>query len=312
MAIVKALKLMNKGDAFTGYYLLNSVETRPTKTGKDYLKMVLSDMTGTIDGKQWDMPIVAPEAGNPVYVEGTVDEYNGAKSVTVQNIRTVKLTDVPDPTCLVKTAKTSFSAMYYEIRDTAETIEDEAVRQMVVGILDESKEKMMTIPAAQKNHHAYLGGLLQHTRDMMRNAIDYCERYPEIKRDILLAATILHDIGKLEEFSLSPLGTVTEYSLEGQLIGHIVLGYTRVKAACEKSGVSQDKTLQITHAILAHHGRLEWGSPVVPKTLEAHVLHSIDNTNAQIDMIVGVMENTEPGHMSERVGPIGSFYNPAE
>ena len=184
-------------------------------------------------------------------------------------------------------------------------------RRIVHNILGKYQEAFFEYPAAKRHHHAFVGGLSYHTLSMLRLAKSIAGQYPQINRSLLFAGVIIHDIGKTMELS-GAIGT--EYTLKGNLLGHIVIMDEEITKACEELGIdeNQEEVLLLKHLVLAHHGKLEYGSPVRPQLLEAEVLHHIDLLDATITMMSNALDKTEPGAFSERVFGLDnrSFYKP--
>ncbi len=174
-------------------------------------------------------------------------------------------------------------------------------------------EAFFTFPAAKTNHHAFAGGLSFHTLSILRLAKSVVEQYEGINAPLLYAGTILHDLGKTEELS-GPVST--SYTVAGNLIGHISLVDGEIVAACQtlKLDSEQEDVLLLRHVVLAHHGMLEYGSPVTPHVLEAEILHRLDEMDASIMMIQGALAHTKPGEFSEKVFGLDkrNFYKSAE
>ncbi len=180
-------------------------------------------------------------------------------------------------------------------------------------LLKEYHDEFFKFPAAKSNHHAYAGGLAFHTLSILRLAKAVTEQYEEVDKALLYAGTILHDLGKVLELS-GPVATT--YTLAGNLIGHIVLVDEEIVKACAalKIELEGEDAILLRHMILAHHGLLEYGSPVQPHLLEADILHQLDNLDASIQMLKKSLAHTEPGNFSERIfGMEGrNFYQPKQ
>lgn len=300
----KTVALLAPGDEFEGFYLLRSAEVRNTVSGKPFLTMKLADKTGEIDAKLWDYsgPIGHADEGNVVKVRGVVSEYRGAPQVNVGRLRLAKDGDVYDPEALVPCAPIDAQETMARLRTLVESIADEDYRTVSLLLLDRHAERLLTIPAGKSMHHAFRSGLLMHTYSMLRLADFLAELYAgTVDRSLLLAATLLHDLGKEREFSLSPLGLVSEYSLSGQLLGHLVMGAQEVMQAAQELGLPEEKTILLGHMLISHHGEPEYGAAVRPACAEAELLSYIDRIDSRMEICRTALEETPVGAFSERL-----------
>ena len=201
--------------------------------------------------------------------------------------------------------------MEEEVNQIMFDITNPYLRRIVHNILKKYQEAFFEFPAAKRHHHAFVGGLSFHTVSMLRLAKAIATQYTQINRSLLYSGVILHDIGKTMELT-GAIGT--EYTLKGNLLGHIVIIDEEITKACEELCIdeNQEDVLLLKHVVLAHHGKLEYGSPVRPQLLEAEVLHHIDLLDATITMMSNALDKTEPGAFSERVFGLDnrSFYKP--
>lgn len=179
------------------------------------------------------------------------------------------------------------------VRSTIEGLQDPRLRALGILFLEEQGERFARAAAARQNHHARRGGLLEHTAQMMRSAQGVCAAYPELNRDLILAAILFHDAGKLWETCPPESGFGIGYHLSGELLGHICIGIELVNAMWRRLPLedwkdvvppSEEVRLHLLHIIASHHGELEFGSPVLPKTPEAMAVHYIDNLDARMEM----------------------------
>lgn len=300
----KTVALLAPGDEFEGFYLLRSAEVRNTVSGKPFLTMKLADKTGEIDAKLWDYsgPIGHADEGNVVKVRGVVSEYRGTPQVNVGRLRLAKDGDEYDPEALVPCAPIDAQETMTRLRTLVESIADEDYRAVSLLLLDRHAERLLTIPAGKSMHHAFRSGLLMHTYSMLRLADFLAELYAgTVDRSLLLAGTLLHDLGKEREFSLSPLGLVSEYSLSGQLLGHLVMGAQEVMQAAQELGLPEEKTILLGHMLISHHGEPEYGAAVRPACAEAELLSYIDRIDSRMEICRTALEETPVGAFSERL-----------
>ena len=294
---------LQKDMRFEGFLLIRSAEKRKDSKGNDYVDMNLTDRTGEINCKIWNwMPEAeVPEAGTPIKVRGLIQEYNGRLQLRVEKWRPATDEDPVDMNSLVPCAPRKPDEMMREIRETIDSFENEDLRKLTEGMLEIAGDKLRWFPAAQRMHHAERSGLLQHTTDMLRLARNLLEVYPWLNRDLLLAGVIIHDLGKIEEMKSDQTGNVTDYTRDGQLLGHLVRGITNLNRVAEKTGVTGEAVVLLEHMLLSHHGESEYGSPKPPMFPEAEALHWIDILDARMNTIKTAMDKTPPGAFSEKI-----------
>lgn len=295
---------MRLGDAFEGFYVLKAAQQKTSQNGKPFLNATLSDATGAMDAKVWDYPgpLGAQDAGSVVRVRGSVGEFRGALQLTIERIRLADERDDYDCADLVPVAPVDADAAVAEVASLLASLEDSDYRAVAQALLEKHEAAFRRIPAAKSVHHGFLGGLLMHTLNMLRQADFLARLYaPTVDRSLLLAGTFLHDLGKTREFSFSPLGLVTDYSAEGQLLGHLVLGAQEAAETAKALGVPEEKSILLQHLILSHHGEPEFGAAVVPQCLEAELLSLIDRVDSRVEIYRETFENMESGEFSPRV-----------
>lgn len=299
--MIKEILLLPANEKVTGYFIVENIR-KTSASNQPALSFKLSDVSGTIPAKMWQLPANVPEEGKAVYIEGTVDVYKDSRSLKVTSIRAVPKGDVPNLADLVPYAAVSGEINYWFIHNFAEkNIIDEPLRRVVLGALDNRRNNLMAWPGAKMIHHDSIGGLMEHTANMLRMAEKVVECYGKVNTDILYSAVILHDTAKLREFNLSEMGLVSEYSIAGELLGHITLGVMETANACSKEHVSKENSLMLCHAIAAHHGKPEFGSATMPKTKEAIILHYLDMLDSRLNVVDKALEATEPGQMSDKM-----------
>ena len=288
---------------YEGFLLIRSAEKRKDSKGSDYVDMNLTDRTGEINCKiwNWDPEAAAPEAGQPIKVRGTIQEYNGRLQLRVEKWRLTTNEDPVDMNALVPCAPRRPEDMMQEITDTVARFTNNDLKKLTCGMLSLAGERLKWFPAAQRMHHAERSGLLHHTTDMLRLANGLLEIYPWLNRDLLLAGVIIHDLGKIEEMKSDQTGNVTDYTRDGQLLGHLVRGITNLNRVAEETGVTGESVVLLEHMLLSHHGESEYGSPKPPMFAEAEALHWIDIMDARMNTMKTVTDKTPPGAFSERI-----------
>lgn len=255
-------------------FLLHDVVRRQSKDGRPFLLTTLRDRTGQMAGVYWDVPLsvdVWARPGLAVLVSGRVNLYKDALQV---NISELERANGLDMTAFLPASRRPLGEMRAELGEVIETLaapwRELAARLLLEGAL---AERFAVAPAARGMHHAYVGGLLEHTLSMAAVARLLATHYPYVNIDLLLSGVLLHDLGKADSYSLDEgFG----HSDDGRLVGHILRGALLIERAAAELAFPADEQQQLLHLIAAHHGTLEWGSPVVPRTLEAVLLHQID------------------------------------
>lgn len=259
------------------------------KQGK-FLSLVLGDKTGEMDAKVWEKgeELAATFAlYDFIMVKGVITKYNQKLQITVENLKKVSIKD-KDLIHFLPVSPREPAEMWSEMEKEIETIKNLHLRQLVDLVFsdEELKDKFQRAPAAKSHHQAYLGGLLEHTLNVMQVAKKIGESYKEIDVDLLLTGALFHDIGKTEEFSYD---RVIDYSNSGRLLGHIVMGINLIDKKIEAiKEFPETLRLKVLHMIVSHHGKYEWQSPKRPKFLEAAILHQADNLDAEVDKFIKV------------------------
>lgn len=291
---------LSTGLKFEGFLLVRSSDQRVGKGGSKYLDMNLADRTGEINCKKWDgtMP---PAVGSVIKVRGLVEEYNGRLQMRVELMRASTEADNVDLSRLIPCAPESPEAMRREIDETIDRFTSEDLKKIVREMLRLAGDKLAWFPAAQRLHHAERSGLLHHTVGMLRTAEHIIAAYPFLKGDLLRAGVILHDLSKISEMKSDELGNVTDYTRDGQLIGHLVRGVARLSEAAKNVGVEGEVVVLLEHMIISHHGEPDFGSPKLPMFPEAEVLHWIDLLDARMNEMQGIMERVPAGAFSEKI-----------
>ena len=273
---------IKRDDRFEGYLIVRSAEQRASANGKNYLDMTLADKSGSINAKMWDGTVQPPLAGSIVKVRATGNEFNGRMQLRVEKIRAAENRDPVDMSALIPCAPRDPNEMLGEVVRAADHIADPDLRRITCELLDRAGDKLLTFPAAKQMHHAERSGLLHHTTTMLRAANAIMSVYPQLNASLLIAGVIVHDLAKIDEMDADTLGLVSDYSVDGKLIGHIVRGVVNIQLAAEKTKANPGKALLLQHMVLSHHGIPEYGSPLAPKFPEAEVLNTIDTLDARL------------------------------
>lgn len=292
---------LTKDQRFEGFLLVRTSDQRTGGNGAKYLDMNLADRTGEINAKVWDGNVPPPAPGTVVKVRGGTLEYNGRLQLRVEKLRTVADGDEVDMSSLTPCAPEAPESMLTEIEAAVDAFQSEPLRRLTRELLRRFDEKLRYYPAAQRIHHAERSGLLHHTTGMLRTARAIIQVYPWLNSDLLFAGVILHDLCKTEEMDSDQMGVVRDYSREGLLLGHLVLGVARIQEAANDLGITGEPVLLLEHMMLSHHGEAEYGSPRKPMFPEAEVLHWIDLLDARMNEMQTALDKLKPGVFSEKI-----------
>ncbi|MBR0139000.1 MAG: HD domain-containing protein [Firmicutes bacterium] len=311
---------LETGSSITEFFMVKALGLKTGANSKQYLDVTLGDSSGEINGKKWDVgddesvTLSALSEGDMVKVRGQVIEWNGIKQLRIGKIRKYDPeTDQLDMNDYVKAAPEDPEAMYQYILAKAISIGDEELKSMAVKFLRDNKKRLLYYPAAMRNHHAELGGLLYHIKRMLMMGEKACDVYTFLKKDWVVCGVILHDMEKLNELQSNELGVSPGYSFEGKMLGHIAQGVKAVEKMAEELGISEEKKIMLEHMILSHHYEPEFGSPVKPLFAEAELLHYLDMTDAKLFDFEEALVPVKPGEFSERVRTLDgrTLYKPS-
>jgi 3'-5' exoribonuclease len=277
---------LSEGQQVKEIYLCKKIIPAQTKAGKTYWTVVLQDKTGTVDGKIWDPSsagIGEFEALDYIWVVGEVTVFNGMNQLNIRQVRKAGEGEYVAADYL-PCSERDVKEMYNELLALISTIQAPYMKKLLSHFFIEDAEFQKNFcfhSAAKSVHHGFVGGLLEHTLSVATICDFYANHYGYLDRDLLLTAAICHDIGKISELSPYP---ENDYTDEGQLLGHIVIGATMVRDAIRQiPDFPQVKANELVHCILAHHGELEFGSPKKPALAEAIALSFADNTDAKME-----------------------------
>lgn len=287
---------LNDGDTVTDFFAVTDCAKRTTRSNKPYLAVQLADATGTIVGRVWDNV----EKLHPALTSGTIaritakiENYQGELQMNIIDARKTTEKDAIDQSDFMPQTPHDIDLLLEQLLDIKNSVGDASIRTLLDCFFShtETVQAFRMHPAAKKMHHAYIGGLLEHTLSVTKLCLQIAENYSYVNRDILIAGALLHDIGKLHEMAYD---VATEYTVHGSLVGHLTIGSQMVDEAAKNSKeISKETLWQIQHLILSHHGHLEFGSPVIPATIEAFILHHADILDAQLFQAQNAIESDE-------------------
>lgn len=309
---MRNVEKLNPGDSVENFFLIHRATQGVTAQGKDYMTLFLQDKSGDIEAKLWtvskeDMQILKPET--IVWVKGDVINYRGRKQMKVNQFRLANPEDGFKTQDFVDGAPLSPDEIQENISHYILDIENANLQRITRHLLKKYQDKFFTYPAASSHHHNFASGLSYHVLTMLEIAKSLCNIYPLLNRSLLYSSIILHDLGKVRELS-GPVATT--YTVEGNLLGHISIASDEVAEASKELGIDGEEVMLLRHMILAHHGKMEFGSPKLPHLKEAEILFFIDNIDAKMNMFEKAFKKTDKGQFTERIFGMENrqFYNP--
>ena len=282
---------LKEGDNVSEVYLCKTKQALKTKAGKNYYSLILQDKTGTIDTKIWELNsgIEHFEALDFIKVDGQVTTFQGTLQLNVRRVRKMQ-EGTYDPANYMPVSRFDIDTMYKELTGYIMRLAHPYLKALAESFFIKDAQFIKDFKshsAAKSVHHGFVGGLLEHTLSVVKLCDFYTTRYPMLNKDLLITAAMFHDIGKTKELSLFP---ANDYTDEGQLIGHIVIGVEMIHDRIrEIPGFPKTLENELKHCIVAHHGELEYGSPKKPALMEAMALNLADNTDAKMETMTELL-----------------------
>lgn len=301
------IALFKINDEVTDFFLVNHIAVKVGSNKKQFLDLLLADNSGEISAKKWDVAneeldsLNEIKLGDFVKIKASVTEWNGMKQLKVMKVRKAVDQDELDKKDYIKAAPEDPEDMYEFLLAKANGIEDSDYRKLSTYLLETNKDELMYYPAASSNHHAELAGLLYHIKRMLIMGEKVCEVYTELNRDMIITGVIMHDIEKLTEMISDENGVVSEYSFEGQMLGHLVQGVKLIDKLADEWEMPYEKKIMLEHMMISHHYEPEFGSPKRPLFPEAEILHYLDIMDARVYDMDEALYGVEPGKFSDRV-----------
>lgn len=312
--MTKLLANYQDSEHVDSFALIKSADVRLTKNGKTYIGLVFSDRSGDLPGNLWDATeeqITRFVPGKIVKLQGVRGSYHDQPQVQITNVRLTESGEPENPSDFMVHAPIKEADMDDALNDYILLIVNPTWNRLVRRLFTQYHDAFLRYPAAKSNHHAFAGGLAFHSLSIAKLAKGVAGQYPQLNQELLIAGALLHDLGKTIELS-GPVAT--QYTLSGNLIGHITLIDEQIVLAARelKFDLQDEDLILLRHVVLSHHGILEYGSPVRPVVMEAEVLHQLDELDAGIQMMSGVLEKTADGSFSDRVFGLDNrkFYKP--
>lgn len=299
----KKIEDFNIEERIDGFFMIKDIEIRTSTNGNRFLDITLTDNTGDVNAKLWDFRGEDEEyqQNSIIKIRGDISQWQGKKQVKILKIRNKEANDDVNIEDFVQAAPLAGEDMYETILDYINNMKNEDIKRLTEYIVNENKNQLLFYPAAKKNHHSIRSGLLYHILRMLKTGESLADIYDFINRDLLYAGIILHDMAKIQEMNSNELGIVSEYTTEGQLLGHLIQGIKNISKVSEKLGIDNEVSLLIEHMILSHHYYPEYGSPKKPMIPEGQLLHYIDTIDANMYDMDKALKEVED---KEFTGPI--------
>lgn len=293
------IRNVKEGERLIGFFLIKEIQKKIANNGSLYFDLLLGDRTGIIAAKLWDISEQQEETFEVkkiVKIDGLITLFRNQKQLQIQRIRLATPEDKVELVDVVQSTDTSREELWQELRMFIGEIESPTLGKVVKSILGSKdvRDRLTTIPAGKKMHHAYYGGLLEHIVTLLHAASSLLHIYPHLNKDLILTTCLLHDLGKTKEL-IDPISP--QYSTEGELIGHLVLGIELINEAAREVGIPSDdkELLALKHCILSHHGEVDlgYGSAVSGKIPEALFFHYLDQIDAKLNAMKMAMQASE-------------------
>lgn len=293
---MRYIETLHEGDRITSVYMCKQKSSATTKTGKSYENVIIQDKTGCMDAKIWEpnsSGIDDFDALDYIEISGDVTSFNGMLQFNIRRVRRCGEGEY-DPKDFLPSSKRDVEEMYAELLGYVKKINNPYIAKLVRSFFVEDEEFIKAFKfhsAAKSVHHGFIGGLLEHTLGVTKLCDFYADTYPVINRDLILAAAMFHDMGKLREISTFP---ENDYTDDGNLLGHIVMGVEMIGERIRTiDGFPSKVASELKHCILAHHGEYEYGSPKKPALIEALALNFADNLDAKMETLTEIFAANE-------------------
>lgn len=294
-------------------FLVYSANLLETNQGRKYWSIILQDADGQIDAKKWDIEYndeVYLVSGNVITINADVNKFKDNYQLIIREVISL-VNDEELIQKFIPQSKYSKKELEEEYNRILNLIKDDEYKLILNTIYNKYYKDIFDYPAAVRNHHNYQRGLITHSISMAQVCEFLSNHYSNINKSLLLCGALLHDLGKIVEFSGAIL---TKYTNEGKLLGHISIGFALVKEVCDELKISEEKAMLLQHIILSHHGKMEFGSPVLPQTKEAILLSMVDDMDAKMELCDSVLSEVKKGEYSNRIFALDdrSLYNPKD
>ena len=295
---------INESGVMEGFCIIRAIEVKTTSKGSQYLDLSIADNDGDTVAKFWDYkdtPANHFEIYDFVKVRGTFVPFNDTLQFRIDRIRKVTADDGVNIDDYVPSSCLPGDFMLSEIKQIVETFEDEDFKKLVFCIFNKYEEQLVYWPAAKNMHHAVRGGLLMHTLSILRLCKAVCNIYTYLNYDLLCTGAILHDVTKILEIQSNECGVPGDYTVKGNLLGHLVMGAMEVDRTGRELEISEDKLILVEHMLISHHGKFEFGAAKLPAFAEALVLSMLDDMDAKLYMTNEAVSKAQVGDFSQKV-----------
>ncbi len=285
---------------FEGYLLVTKAEQKTTSANAPYLSLSFQDDTGSIDANLWTMSehsLNVAQVGQVVHVKAGIIKYKNSLQLKIVDMQLPTL--IANPADFVKRSPIAHETLVNEVEAYLSLITDADCKVIIDALYAKYRDGFYLHPAAVRNHHEFAAGLATHTLEMFKLAQGILSIYPQLDASLVYSGIFLHDLGKMRELT-SPIAPT--YSIEGNLIGHISMMQSEVELLAESLGlVGSESVMLLRHIVLSHHGKLEYGSPVLPMIPEAEMVNLIDIISARMNVMDKALEGLQPGEFSSRI-----------
>ncbi len=298
------IKDFTEGTSITEFLLIKDFAIRTSSNGKDYADLTLIDKTGSINAKVWDLTSEVMQElslGEIVKVRADVTMFKNSLQLRIKKIRKANEDDTIEKNDLVPSAPIRGVVLADNVMNYIKEINDAEIMKLTETIFNSKRDKLMYYPAAKVNHHSIMSGLLYHTYTMLQTAEALCNVYKDINKDFVIAGVVLHDICKINEMDSDEIGIVSDYTKEGYLLGHIIIGVNEIEVVGRQLEIDKEKIMMLQHMILSHHYEPEFGSPKRPMFLEAEILHYLDVLDTRIYDFKHETEKIKKGEFSQHI-----------
>ena len=308
---MKFINEFEPGERIEVELLVTNCTKGMSNAGSPYLNITLQDKSGVVEGKKWDaqeIDSIIAEPGKIIGMVADVIDYRGAKQLKILSLNEVDQSSVSfERFCMPSPVPQE--ELIRKLNGYINGIQDKDCKAIVSKIINDNYNAFITYPAASRNHHEFMSGLLYHTVSMANMAMLIASYYDNIDKDILLSGVILHDVGKVIELS-GPVAT--KYTLEGKLLGHISIVMAKIRKCAEDLNITSEVPTLLEHMVLSHHGSRDFGSPVLPLTREAVILHFVDDLDSKMNILDKALADIEEGEWSQRIIAMEgrAFYKP--
>ena len=308
---MKWIKEFLEGDVIRGPLLVINANRGITNNGLAYMNITLQDKTGTIEAKKWDLSEddnAVITSGSIIYVDGDVLNYRDNLQIKIRSVSRLQDDEV-DVSRFTISSPIAIEELEKRLDAYVSSIKQPECALIIKTLVEKFYKNFISYPAAVRNHHEFASGLLHHTVQMADLGEAIAKLYSSIDRDMLISGIILHDLGKTIELS-GPI--IPKYTLEGKLIGHISITHAEIQKVVDELNIKGEVPTLLSHMVLSHHGKYEYGSPVLPLTREAFLLSVIDDLDSKMMIIDKAFDQTPEGEFTSRIYALDerAFYKP--